>query len=73
MPGWRSLTVRDRKEFLLDLQFALALRAGPDSMGHEKYGETFEGDPLEQAWQEALDLVFYLWIEQRRRRRHAKR
>jgi len=45
--------------------------------GIAKYHEeetrpTFKGEPLTQAIEEALDLVFYLWVEQRRQEEEAK-
>ena len=36
--------------------------------GALEYGPDFEGDPLEQAFEEAVDLALYLAVEIERRR-----
>lgn len=72
MPGWRSLTAKDRQQILLDVYELFRQRSGPGSVGHQQYGEEFEGDPLEQALEEAVDLVFYLVMAMRQRRRHGR-
>jgi len=35
-------------------------------MGRLKYGDIFQGDPLEQAIEETMDALFYLWVARRR-------
>jgi len=68
--GWRSLTPKDREGILLDISMLTRSRFGPGSIGHQQYGEIFDGDPLEQAIQEQVDSLFYLLMELRRRKRH---
>lgn len=36
-------------------------------VGLKKYGPDFKGDPLQQAYEEALDLAFYLKVQLLRR------
>lgn len=36
------------------------------AVGVERYGDEFQGDPLDHAIEEALDLLFYLWVAKRR-------
>ena len=37
------------------------------AQGRQEYGDTFQGDPLAHAYEEAIDLVFYLQVAIRRR------
>jgi len=70
--GWRSLTAKNRQQILLDIYDMFRERTGPGSIGHSQYGDEFQGDPLEQALEEAVDLVFYLIMLRRKQRRHSK-
>jgi len=60
---WWELTPEDRQEFLDWVEDRHTQR---NAMGAAKYGRNFEGDPLDQAIEEALDLLFYLWMAKRR-------
>jgi len=48
------------------------LHRGIAKYHEEETRPTFKGEPLTQAIEEALDLVFYLWVEQRRQEEEAK-
>jgi hypothetical protein len=61
---WRTIDTAEREQYLSEVSAAIAART---ELGHERYGTEFQGDPLEQAWEEALDLLFYLWVEKRKR------
>ena len=65
---WRELAEIDRFQFQEWLRQETNLRK---DKGHSKYHEgevlpMFKGDPLDQAIEEALDLVFYLWMAKRK-------
>jgi len=65
---WRSMDATDRFQFQEWFRREMSDR---HHRGIAKYHEgearpTFKGEPLTQAIEEALDLVFYLWVEQRR-------
>ena len=62
--NWRTLTWEVREQFLAELTTEIRER---QKLGVRQYGAEFQGEPLQQAWEEALDLVFYLWIERLRR------
>jgi hypothetical protein len=47
-----------RQEFVADASRALTERL---QHGEERHGSYFKGDPLAQAWEEALDMMFYIW------------
>ncbi len=62
---WRSLDIPDRLEFhaWVGQKMVEALRRGADS-----YPEpVFQGDPLDHAIEEAVDLLFYLFYIKRQR------
>ena len=68
MPNdWRRLD-----DDALDAYYAWVAGAIRDraQVGRAEYGQTFQGDPLDHAIEEALDILFYLY--QMRRRRNAK-
>ena len=62
--SWRDISMEDRKQFLEEVDIDLGLR---QQYGIKTYGNTFIGDPLEHAWQEMLDGLFYIWIAKRER------
>ena len=61
--AWRTLGDLDREDFLVWVDSRSKQRQG---LGRKVYGDTFQGDPLDHAIEEALDLLFYLWVERRR-------
>ena len=63
MDSWRTIDSRERAFYVDDVTNAVRERV---QLGHERYGSKFVGDPLEQAWEEALDLLFYLWVQRRK-------
>ena len=66
MEAWRSMEPGDRQEFLVWAESSLFKRW---VLGDERYESCtlgFQGDPLDHAIEEALDLVLYLWIAKRR-------
>jgi len=66
MESWRSMKGEDQSEFLCWINGSLHDRWG---LGKEKYdsdNQGFQGNPLDHAIEEALDLVLYLFMEKRR-------
>ena len=68
MQPWRELDIQARWEFKAWLIRETDSRR---NKGVDKYhqGEVlpiFKGNPLDQAIEEALDLVFYLWVAKRK-------
>ena len=68
MERWRELAEVDRHQFQEWLRMEIMARR---DKGRRKYhqGEElpmFKGEPLDQAIEEALDLVFYLWVMKRK-------
>lgn len=61
--AWRDLGDSDRQDFLTWMVSRAKQR---NLQGRKVYGDTFQGDPLDHAIEEALDLLFYLWVERRR-------
>ena len=61
---WRNLDDATLAEYYAWLSDAARERA---MHGRQEYGARFVGDPLAQATEEALDILFYLWQERRRR------
>lgn len=61
--AWRKLGDTERIEFLSWVQNRTASR---NQEGRIAYGDVFVGDPVEHAIEEALDLLFYLWVASRR-------
>ena len=59
---WRH--VPSRQPFLDDVALALAER---QQMGVRRFGTDFHGDPLDHAWQEQLDSLYYIWIAKKER------
>ena len=64
--NWRNLDADARLHILHDINALFNRRVGVKSVGRTQYGDEFQGDPLEQALEEALDLVFYLVMELRK-------
>lgn len=56
---WRSVDRLWRMKFFHELKARVTERL---LFGAEEYGDTFQGDPLEHATEEALDLMFYLQV-----------
>ncbi len=61
--NWRNLDTETRNTFL---EWVYDSNKERNALGRERYGDTFQGDPLEHAIEEALDLLFYLWAAKRR-------
>ena len=61
---WRQLDDAALAQYFAWLSEAARERA---MHGRREYGTEFQGDPLAQATEEALDILFYLWQERRRR------
>ena len=64
-PGcnWRRLDIMDRGEFV---SWVLKYCETSGTKGHEQYGDKFIGDPVSHAIEELLNLLFYLWMIQRK-------
>mgnify|MGYP001559256004 CR=1 FL=1 len=60
---WRTVSAEDRDSFLNNVKSSLAHR---QREGEVKYGNQFIGDPIQHAWEELLDALFYIWVVQRR-------
>lgn len=65
---WRSLDATDRWQFREWFRIEMDFQ---DLKGVEKYHSDqpvpkFVGNPLQHAKEEALNLLFYLWMEERR-------
>ena len=68
IPEWRSMGVGDKSVFLAEVRDSLYKRW---EVGREKYRSDihgFQGDPLEHAWEETLDQLFYIYMARRERR-----
>ena len=66
---WRSDTDREKEAFI---NWAGAKMADAMKRGSESYPEpVFQGDPLDHAIEEAVDLLFYLYYIKRREDSHA--
>jgi hypothetical protein len=63
---WRHLGDLERENFLLWAEKNMRERSGPHSAGRQKYGDTFQGDPVEQLAEEVFDALFYAWVALRR-------
>lgn len=63
---WRSMKAEDREEFLGWAEQALSARwqLGADLYHSDVRG--FQGDPIDHAIEEALDLVLYLFMTKRK-------
>lgn len=60
--SWRDLNPDVRRQFL---DFVTVAEARRQLQGRAKYGDAFAGDPLDQAMEEMLDGVFYVWMAKR--------
>lgn len=65
--AWRELADTDREDFKEWVSNGTAHR---QEVGQKAYGDTFQGDPLTHATEEALDSLFYLWEAFRQRAAH---
>jgi len=65
---WRTLDTDTRLHILHDITALFDLRVGVESVGRTQYGDEFQGDPLEQALEDALDTVFYIVMALRKRK-----
>ena len=61
---WRAIDVAARLEFVDDVHQGLTER---QLVGHNTFGDTFQGDPLQHAWEELLDGLFYIWVAKKER------
>ena len=68
MDEWRSMRGKDKDEFKewLDVSINQRLAIGEAKYHSSEHG--FHGEPLDHAIEEALDLIFYLYMEKRRQR-----
>lgn len=64
---WRSLTQKDRSEYMAWLGQAMMERMDVGAKKYNADNELFQGDPLEQAGEEILDLAFYIWYAKKQR------
>ena len=60
---WRNNTEETDNHYIA---FIVGETAERRALGQREYGATFQGWPLEHAWEEVLDLQFYLAVEMRR-------
>jgi hypothetical protein len=51
--------LKHQDEFIADVRSAVTERL---QVGEKKYGPRFLGKPIEHAWEEVLDLLYYIWI-----------
>lgn len=61
---WRRLDDDALDDYYAWVAGALRERA---ALGRRRYGQTFQGDPLDHAVEETLDLLFYLYQMRRQR------
>ena len=59
---WRELQ-HEREDFFAWASRMLRFKV---MAGAKIHGDVFEGDPLDHAIEEALDLMFYLWMEKQK-------
>ena len=62
--SWRHTEPQERKEFIVAVIEDLAKR---QAVGVERFGTEFQGDPIEHAWEELLDGLYYLWKARKER------
>ena len=62
--SWRNLDGTARAD--LQNQIAVDMR-NRYRQGRREYGDTFQGDPIDHAYEEAIDAVFYLAMAKRQR------
>lgn len=60
---WRDTSPPVRKSFFDWAGEQLETRG---ELGRERYGDIFQGDPVDQAIEECLDQLFYLWMAKRK-------
>jgi hypothetical protein len=58
---WRNID--NRPEFLLWVEKELSSR---QAYGEHLFGNLFHGDPLQHAFEELLDALFYLWMARKK-------
>lgn len=61
---WRQLTTSVRDQFMAHVGYTLNKR---QQQGRAQYGDVFVGDPLDQAEEELIDALFYIWMVRRQR------
>lgn len=67
IPWWRVVGSVQRTDFPYDVHIALKKRAEDGERKYKSSSVGFQGDPLEHAWEEALDALFYIWYAKRER------
>jgi hypothetical protein len=61
---WRDQPPELWNDFIAQVTESIVERL---NKGRAKYGDSFVGMPLDQAWEEILDLLFYIYMEYRRK------
>ena len=63
--NWRNLPDTVREDFQDWVRRGMKLR---EETGKERYGDHFVGDPLIRAISQAFDILFFLYLEDRKRK-----
>ena len=64
---WRSMEPKDQMEFMACLDISLRSRWERGEAKYDSALQGFQGNPLDHAIEEALDLVLYLWMAKRQK------
>ena len=67
IPWWRVVGTMQRVDFADEVIIALKQRAKEGERKYKSSSIGFQGDPLQHAWEEALDALFYIWYAKRER------
>jgi hypothetical protein len=63
--NWRELTPAVRSDFFHWVADSMGSRHAQGALEH---GDIFTGDPIDQAIEENLDSLFYLWMAKKQQR-----
>ena len=61
---WRDLSIEERQKYE---KWLLEEAVQRQTVGRQKYGDVFQGDPLQHLKEELLDALFYCWVAMRQR------
>lgn len=67
LESWRDMKRADYNSFMEWMESGLVDRWSLGSKRYQSDVKGFQGDPLDHAIEEALDLVLYLWVAKRKR------
>lgn len=61
---WRDLSIEERQKYE---KWIIEETITRQTVGRLKYGDEFQGDPLQHLKEELLDALFYCWVAMRQR------